>query len=468
MTEQQAPPAVPASSESRPASGSVARAAAYTALTNLVLPLTSLATAPILARELGVTGRGEMAAVVAPIFILTVIAHFGLPEATAYALAKLRQDPRRVLRSAGGLTLVYGLFAAVFVWWAAPVLLRNVPDLVPLLRGVAWLLPLTMWAILMRALLLGMREYAAPAVERVLTPVLRLVAFVSLMLAGSLTVTTAVLAHVFCAVAGGLFLLAVLLRRRASPVLVVEPASAVELVETPVVEPAHTRLTRQIALYGLRGWGGTLGTLITWRLDQMVLVMLVSATQLGYYVVAVALAEISMMAVNALRAIIFSEAAHRGGSELVAQSARIILMMTTLVAIGGSLVAGPFIYILFGSDFGPSVDLARVLLLASIPFCVDQILTAGVYAEGRPGLRSISQLIGAAVAIGLLVLLAPTMGAMGAAVASLAAYSLTCAITVLQYRHLTGTSARQMLVPQRSDVEWVQARVARVAAKVRR
>ena len=196
--------------------------------------------------------------------------------------------------------------------------------------------------------------------------------------------------------------------------------------------------------------------------------MLVSPTQLGYYVVAVSLAEISMMAVNALRAIVFTESVHAGGAELVARGARVILVLVTGVAVVGSLVAGPFIHLMFGADFAPSVDLARVLLVASIPFCVDQIVTAGIYAEGRPGLRSIGQLIGAAVAVGGLLLLAPLMGAMGAAVASLAAYTVTCTITLLQYRHLTGMPVRRMLALERDDVVAMRAVGAKVVAKVRR
>lgn len=431
---------------------SLVRVLLYTGLTNAVLPLTSLATAPILARELGAHGRGEMAAVIAPMFVLIALASMSLPEAGAYAVAKLKEQPRRVLRNAGQLTLAYGVVAAVLVWVVAPTFLRNAPHLVPLLRAVVLLLPVAMWLLLVRGVLVGMREHGIVAVERVLTPVLRLVTFVVLLLTGSLTVTSAVWAHMLCSVAGGVFLAVALLRRR-----VVDSG-----------EPPTLHLTRHVASYGLRGWGAVVGNLVVWRLDQVVLVALVTPAQLGYYVVAVSFAEISGMVVNSLRNVLFTESAHRDDRELIARAGRLMVVMVTGAAVVGVLLAEPVMMLLFGEGFSPSVRLAQVLVLASIPFCIDQMIAAGIYAEGHPGKRSISQITSAVVTIGLLVALTPSMDAMGAAVATLTAYVVACAISLVTYRRITGLPIRRMLVLERADVQWLRGKLGRVAAKLGR
>ncbi len=430
---------------------SLVRVLVYTGLTNFVLPLSSLATAPILARQLGADGRGEMAAVIAPIFVLITLASMGLPEAAAYAVARLRERPRRVLRQAGWLTMAYGVVAVLLVWVVAPTFLRNAPHLVPLLRAVVLLVPVAMWTLLVRGVLVGMREYAVVAVERVVTPVLRLVALVGLLLTGTLTVTSAVWAHMLCSVAGGLFMAAVLLRRRATEAFVV----------------AEPRLTRFVGLYGLRGWGAVLGNLVVWRLDQVILVALVTPRQLGYYVVAVSFAEISGMVVNSLRNVLFTESAHRNDRELIARAGRLMVVLVTGAAVVGVLLAEPVMMLLFGSDFAPSVRLAQVLVVASIPFCVDQMIAAGLYAEGHPGKRSISQVASAAVTVVLLVVLVPQLGTMGAALATAAAYCVGCGMTLAFYHRITGLPIRRMLVLERSDVEWVRVQVGRVVAKVR-
>jgi O-antigen/teichoic acid export membrane protein len=431
---------------------SLVRVLLYTGLTNAVLPLTSLATAPILARELGAHGRGEMAAVVAPMFVLIALASMSLPEAGAYAVAKLKEQPRRVLRNAGQLTLAYGVVAAVLVWVVAPTFLRNAPHLVPLLRAVVLLLPVAMWLLLVRGVLVGMREHGIVAVERVLTPVLRLVTFVVLLLTGSLTVTSAVWAHMLCSLAGGVFLAVALLRRR-----VVDSG-----------EPPTLHLTRHVASYGLRGWGAVVGNLVVWRLDQVVLVALVTPAQLGYYVVAVSFAEISGMVVNSLRNVLFTESAHRDDRELIARAGRLMVVMVTGAAVVGVLLAEPVMMLLFGDDFSPSVRLAQVLVLASIPFCIDQMIAAGIYAEGHPGKRSISQITSAVVTVGLLVALTPSMDAMGAAVATLTAYVVACAISLVTYRRITGLPIRRMLVLERDDVHWLRGKLGAVAAKLGR
>jgi O-antigen/teichoic acid export membrane protein len=431
---------------------SLVRVLLYTGLTNAVLPLTSLATAPILARELGAHGRGEMAAVIAPMFVLIALASMSLPEAGAYAVAKLRERPRRVLRHAGQLTLAYGVVAVVLVWLVAPTFLRNAPHLVPLLRAVVLLLPVAMWLLLVRGVLVGMREHGVVAVERVVTPVLRLTTFVTLLLTGSLTVTTAVWAHMLCSLAGGVFLAVALLRRR--------------VVDSGVPPTVH--LTRHLGFYGLRGWGAVVGNLVVWRLDQVVLVALVTPQQLGYYVVAVSFAEISGMVVNSLRNVLFTESAHRDDRELIARAGRLMVVLVTCAAAVGVLLAEPVMMLLFGADFSPSVRLAQILVLASIPFCVDQVIAAGIYAEGHPGKRSISQVTSAVVTIGLLILLTPSMDVMGAAVATTAAYCVACVISLVSYRRITGLPIRRMLVLERDDVHWVREKLGRVAAKVGR
>ncbi|MBJ7357702.1 oligosaccharide flippase family protein [Nocardioides sp.] len=447
----EAPTPAPSDAQPEPRH-SLVRVLLYTGLTNAVLPLTSLATAPILARELGAHGRGEMAAVVAPMFVLIALASMSLPEAGAYAVAKLKEHPRRVLRNAGQLTLAYGVVAAVLVWVVAPAFLRNAPHLVPLLRAVVLLLPVSMWLLLVRGVLVGMRAHGVVAVERVLTPVLRLAVFVALLVTGSLTVTAAVWGHMLCSVAGGLFLAAALLRRR-----VVDSG-----------EPPTAHLTRHLASYGLRGWGAVVGNLVVWRLDQVVLVALVTPRQLGYYVVAVSFAEISGMVVNSLRNVLFTESAHRDDRELIARAGRLMVVLVAGAAAVGVVLAEPVMMLLFGADFEPSVRLAQVLVLASIPFCVDQMIAAGIYAEGHPGKRSVSQVTSAAVTVGLLVLLTPSMGAMGAAVATLAAYCVACLISLVTYRRITGLPIRRMLVLERDDVHWVRGKLARVAGRLGR
>jgi O-antigen/teichoic acid export membrane protein len=427
----------------------VPRMAFYTAVSNLALPLTSLLSGPILARTLGPVQRGEMAAAISPVFVLMFIANMGLPEAATYGIARLKQDPLAVFKRVGRLSLVYGVVTATALWFVAPYLLHRSPDVVPILRKVLLLLPLLMLVIILRYTVNGMREFRAVNTERVLTPSLRLGAFISLAVMGTLTVTTAALSQVIATVVGGCFLFLAMRRRRR------HRASA---------EPIP-HLTRHMASYGLRGWAAVLGNLVNWRLDQLVMVTLVSSGQLGYYVVAVHFSEIPATAVNAVRNLLFAESAHRDSLAIITRATRIVGVLVAGLALVGGVLAPWIVHLLFGVHFLPSVPMARVLLLASIPFCLEQVLAAGLLAQGRPGRRSVGQIVAAVVTLVGLLVLCPIMGAMGAAITSLVAYTVNCSIALLQFRGVSHLPWRRILVADADDLRWFAARLRSLVKK---
>jgi len=75
--------------------------------------------------------------------------------------------------------------------------------------------------------------------------------------------------------------------------------------------------------------------------------------------------------------------------------------------------------LLFGADFSPAIPITVVLLLAAVLGTPGSIAGAGLSARGRPGLRSSSLVISCLINVGLLFLIVPTYGAMGAAIATL-------------------------------------------------
>ena len=100
--------------------------------------------------------------------------------------------------------------------------------------------------------------------------------------------------------------------------------------------------------------------------------------------------------------------------------------------------------------------MARILLVASVPFSGGTILVAGLVASGRPGSSAIAQGIGLAVTFAALALLLGPLGGIGAALASLAAYCTTFAcLLVLAVRHLGGRASAYLL-PQRADWQFLR------------
>jgi O-antigen/teichoic acid export membrane protein len=391
-----------------------------------------------------------MTAVLAPMFVSVLIGATAVPEATTYAIAKLRYPADRVVRVASGILLLYGGLTGVALALSAPWLLRRSPEMVPLLRQVCWAVPFMMIATMVRYAANGQRRFRLAHLERVLTPVSRLVVIVMLALIGSLTVTTAVGANIATTVLSSLVLLIPLLRYA-------EMSSA-----EPNLALQQGSMAQQLVKYGFLGWAGVLGHVVNYRLDQALLAIWVAPAQIGYYAVAFSAAQIPFMAMSALRPLLFAEASYRSDLDLVARASRCTTVVVVAVATIGILVTPPVLVTLFGDDFRPAVPLAQILLLGVVPFACEQVLAAGLLSVGKPAHRSAGQLVGAFLTVLGLAVLVPSWGVVGAAVTTLIAYSVNFGVTLVLFIRECNVPLRDVLVPTRTDLEWMQKRLARV------
>lgn len=405
-----------------------------------VLPLTSFVTGPVLARALGPTGRGQVAAVMAPIFVTMSIASMAVPDGTAYAIARGRVPTRRATWWGSMLVAAYGTAAAVGLYFAAPTMLRASPDVIGLLRAAVWTLPAIMIANLLERAAHGARRYRQVNISRVTSALSRFVVLVALAVAARLTVSAAVWVQI---VAIGLVPLVVLGRMLVTRV----PTSGAV---------GHSRLVRDIATFGVVGWGGVFSQMVNYRLDQALLPAFVSSDQIGFYVIAASFVQIPIIVAQALRSALMSETSHRNDQHLVARVSRIMIACTAVSALTAALAAQPLVILLFGEDFAPAVPLAQLMFAGTVAFVGEQMLAAGLLAAGRPGRRSAGQVIAAIITVLGLILLLPRIGVTGAAVTTVTAYAVNFLVTLGIYSREVGISPRQSLVVTRHDLQWVR------------
>jgi O-antigen/teichoic acid export membrane protein len=153
-------------------------------------PALGLATAPILARGLGVGERGELAALVSLFTVGTVIASCAVPEATTILIAK-GYNRVKTVRRASALMLMLACISCLSWWLYAPTVLSGSEHSRVLVRYVAFAIPLTFVGYLFRAVIIGARDIHGMAIDRWLTVLSRTGAVVVLALFGWLTTTTA-------------------------------------------------------------------------------------------------------------------------------------------------------------------------------------------------------------------------------------------------------------------------------------
>jgi O-antigen/teichoic acid export membrane protein len=422
----------------------VAGAAARLAVSNLAIPASAVLTGPILARALGPAGRGALAAVLSPLQLVPLVVTFGLPQALIYVVATGRASTSQARRLALTLGAGAGAISAAGIIALTPTLLHRYPHQQHVLIVLSLTLPVIMALGSLRYVAQGTGHYELMTRERWFSVLVRLILITIFALVGALTIAAAAWFTHGVAVLATLLLLPVYrLRGKGSG-------------HRKGSEP---RLTRFVVRYGLVTWMGTVGGVLVTRLDQVLLTPLAGPRELGYYAVAVSVAEVPLVALLAISDVVFTASADRGNSDLVARASRATILGSVPLCIAGVLLAPLVVPPIFGSGFEPSVRMTQVLFVATIPNAIALVLTSGLLAAGRPGFASRAQLTAAAVTVTALLLLVPPLGAIGAAYASLLAYATAAILVSVGLARVSNLQLREFLVPRRADLVHIVTRV---------
>jgi O-antigen/teichoic acid export membrane protein len=193
-------------------------------------------------------------------------------------------------------------------------------------------------------------------------------------------------------------------------------------------------LARRISNYGIRAQiGGVIG-LLNLRLDFLLLGALAGPVSLGIYAVASKFAELLRLLPLALTYVLYPKFAG-DGPKVARDKARALMPktggLTAVAALPLALSAGFLLPAVYGTQFRGAVIPACILLIGLASEGVSSVATAYLYGIGRPGLNSFAMGGGLAVTVALDLLLVPSYGATGAAVASSASYITVTIVLML-------------------------------------
>jgi O-antigen/teichoic acid export membrane protein len=139
----------------------------------------------------------------------------------------------------------------------------------------------------------------------------------------------------------------------------------------------------------------------------------------------------------------------------------LIAMLLVIVPVGAGASFG--IRLLFGHRFAAAFPVTVVLLVAALPLAGVSFFSSIYIARNRIGAAGLSEIVALAVTVPGLILLAPRLGAMGAAIVSLAAYSLNFTWLVLIAARNFGGHAQDYVIPRRGDWHALDEHVGRRA-----
>ncbi len=369
----------------------------------------------IVARALGPAGRGQLAVAATAIALGAQLGHFGLPAANTHAVAKDRSVAAGMFAN----SLVVSLGAGVTLALGAVILATAAPSWLPI-RGsalvlVAVLFPLTLAFAFVQSLALGLqRVWHANAFD-----LANRVGYLVLV-AGAAAALDLRVSHVLGAMVAALV-----------PTLV----TGMGWLHTRVVgavRPSMTLLRANLG-YGLRTYLISTFALLLLRVDVLIVQAERGAADAGRYSIAVSVVEIVYLVPAATGTVLFPRLSAEPSDLrrwLVAK--RAMWWMAGACAAAAAilaLVAPMLIGGVFGAQFDPAVGPLRLLCIAVVPIAANTIMTNYIASIGSPRSAVLIWATAALANVGLNLALVPRLGVNGAALSSVATYTL---VLVLQ------------------------------------
>lgn len=217
---------------------------------------------------------------------------------------------------------------------------------------------------------------------------------------------------------------------------------------------------RQLS-FGVKAQGGRLMMLGNYRLDQWILGSIAGPTELGLYSVAVSWAEAAFFVPSALTEAQRPDLTRATRAEARRDAAAVfrIAMILSVACVIGLVVLAPFLCTtLFGPEFAPSTRYLRILALGAFGIAALKMLGSTLTAQRMPLLETAAVSV---AFIGIVVLdfaLIPSHGGLGASIGSTVAYSLGGIAIVVIFNRAVGGQYRD-LVPRPSDVSFFARRL---------
>jgi O-antigen/teichoic acid export membrane protein len=405
-----------------------ARQGALTFMFSALTLATNLLTGVVIARALGVEGRGELTAILTVTQIVGWAFGLGANEATAYYHARNR-DTAGVVTAWLCVIAPAGLLAVIVGEAVLPAALSAQSD-ATLRLGQIFMLSVVLapFGMLKLGILLGTHRYLFYNVFGFAQPTATALVYVVLWRVGALSPATALAATFAVSTAFGALLTLQTLRGR-------------------IARPDWSQGMRSI-WYGLRAHGTNLGGMMNSRLDLLIIPAFLAATSVGLYSVATNISWIVVSVSAAIAAIVLPAAARHAeeGVPVVVRSLQATFVVATVLALAIALVAGVTLRTLYGAEFEGGTLALRLLLPGSVCYACAAVLWSGLYALDRPLTAAASQALGVVVTAVGLTLFLQAGGTEAAAIVSTVAYATVFASALVLYRRAANLAWREFVV----------------------
>ncbi|NWJ96787.1 MAG: oligosaccharide flippase family protein [Chloroflexi bacterium] len=406
-------------------------------LSTLVIQVTNIFTGVLSARFLLPQGKGELTAITVWAGTFALVGGLGISDAVAYYTSSYKDHTKEILSTGLFLALVLSVITMVAGYFILPVVLAGYGK-DEVFIGLVYLpyILVNLLTLVTAAAVQGRMHLLKYNVLRATLNVIYLVE-ISIL---ALVKETSVMNFVLASFIANLCILALFLY--------------VALCNGWLYFPKPGYL-RNLLSYGSKSYLSVVVLMLNSQLDQMLMSVFLKPSILGLYVIAVTVSGGVSIISGAISLVAFPTIA--GAKSFCLKSAELgrflrITLVLSIPAILFLLLTTPWILsFFFGSAYLPAVLTARILIVAAFFAGLNLVLTVGFKAFNRPLITAKTQLVGLVVTLALLALLLPNLGAVGAALASLLSYSLTCGFMFYSLKKELGIAPMMLLRPTTED-----------------
>jgi O-antigen/teichoic acid export membrane protein len=229
----------------------------------------------------------------------------------------------------------------------------------------------------------------------------------------------------------------------------------------PILANSRLRFERRLMgamlHYGWRVQAGSVFQTAMARFDVVILQFFRPLSEVGYYVIAQTIAELLLELTEAFKSSVMPLVSHYEGDERQASTSADSVRHHGLLA-GVATLANVFfgtavILLAYGTQYRAAV-LPMIVLLPGVWFLgMGGVIQSDLSGRGRPGASSKLAGVAAVVTIALDFVLIPPFGVIGAALASVIAYTTYGVASLIMLHRISGIPIRRLLVPTREDIE---------------
>jgi O-antigen/teichoic acid export membrane protein len=407
----------------------------------------------ILARLLGPEGKGDYYLLMLVPTTAMVFVQFGLPQALGFYAARghTLRIVSRALVLVGTLSLGALLAVVVLLPVLREIFLEGLPPEQVLFAFTA--LPLSLLATFTSGIVMGRQAVRWYSAVNVVHPVLTTLLLVVVLGGLGASVMAAIAVHL------------VGLAFQAFGYLV-----GAGRASRAVPEPRPVTF-RELFRYGLPLYPTGLTAFFNYRADAYIIAWLIldSSAAIGFYSMAVGLAELTFFFPNAVSSLFFPHVAgssREDSDRQVAMVSRVTLLVTGAVAVLLVPAAFVMIHVLLPA-FVPSIPPLLLLLPGVVALSPAKVLAGYISGIGRPGVNSVVSIVTFSINIAANLVLIPRFGILGAAAASLFSYTASGVIMAAVVARATNVPVLEFWVPRRADVRFTIASLAGVIGRLR-